>query len=221
MLSKLNAAALICGVMLSATAIEPSATLLENAQVKVLRALEKPHMKSKFHEHAHNRVMVYLQPGRQRFEYQDGRPATVSEWKEGQVVWSEAAGMHSAEVISDDAFNIIEVELKSTGTGKAITTALDPVKVDPKHYKVEFENAQVRVLRGKIEPHGIAPMHEHSLNRVTVFLTDQDFRATDSQGKVTFVKHRAGEAIWGTPITHTEQNLSDKPFEVVAVELKD
>lgn len=220
MLIKLNAAALICGIMLRAASVEPSATLFENDQVKVLRALEKPHVKGKFHEHTRDRVMVYLQPGKQRFEYQDGSSPTVSEWKEGQVVWSKAAGMHSAEVISDEAFNIIEIELKSKGTGKAVTTALDPVKLDPKHYKIELENAEVRVLRARIEPHGITPLHEHLLNRVTVFLTDQDFRVTDSQGKVTLVKHKAGEAIWGTPLTHTEQNVSDQPFEVVAVELK-
>jgi len=31
--------------------------------------------------------------------------------------------------------------------------AQDPVKVDSKHYTVEFENAQVRVLRIKVGPH--------------------------------------------------------------------
>ena len=31
--------------------------------------------------------------------------------------------------------------------------AQDPVKVDPKHYKVELENAQVRVLRIHYGPH--------------------------------------------------------------------
>ncbi len=91
--------------------------------------------------------------------------------------------MHSPEVISEDAFNIVEVVLKGPGTGKGITSSLDPVKVDPKHYQVQFENAQVRVVRVKIEPHAAVPMHEHSLNRVTVFLTDQDTRITDSHGK--------------------------------------
>jgi hypothetical protein len=41
---------------------------------------------------------------------------------------------------------------KSKGGNMAIArmpqpTADDPVKVDPKHYKVEFENDRVRVLR--------------------------------------------------------------------------
>jgi hypothetical protein len=218
---KLNAAVLACCGMLSAAiSTEPSATLFENDQVKVIRALEKPHVKGKFHEHTRNRVMIYLQAGRQRFEYQDGRQPEMFDWKEGQVQWSPAGGMHSPEVVTDNPFNIIEIELKTSGTGKPIVSDLDPVKINPTHYKVEFENPQVRVLRAKIEPHGVTPMHEHSLNRVTVFLTDQDFRVKDSTGKVDIVKHKAGDAVWGTPITHTEENLSDQPFEVIAVELK-
>jgi len=219
---KLNAAVLICGgtILWAAIPIEPSASLFENDQVKVMRALEKPHVKGKFHEHSRNRVMIYLQPGTQRFEYQGGKPPEVFEFKESDVKWSEASGMHSPEVVSNDPFNIIEIELKTSGSGRPIVSNLDPVKIDPKHYKVEFENPQVRVLRAKIEPHGRTPMHEHSLNRVTIFLTDQEFRVTDSHGKIDIVKHKAGEAVWGTPITHTEENLSDQPFEVIAVELK-
>ena len=217
---KVNAAVLLCCATVGAITVERSATLLENDQVKVIRALEKPNVKGKFHAHAQNRVMIYLQPGRQRFEYQDGRQPEVFDWNAGEVKWSPASGMHSPEVISNDAFNIVEIELKKSGTGKAITSNLDPVKIDPKHYKLEFENPQVRVLRVKIEAHGTAPMHEHSLNRVTVFLTDQEFRVKDSQGKIEVMKHRAGDAVWGTPTTHTEENLSNNPFEVVAIELK-
>jgi len=204
----------------AAIPIVPSAVLFENDQVKVIRALERPHVKGKFHDHARNRVMIYLQPGLQQFDYQDGRKREVFDWKEKEVKWSAASGMHSPEVISDNPFNIIEIELKTPGAGKSVTSDLDPVKIDPKHYRVEFENLQVRVLRAQIEPHGVAPMHEHGLNRVTVFMTDQEFRVTDSHGKTDIVKHKAGEAIWSTPITHTEENLSDQPFEVVAVELK-
>jgi quercetin dioxygenase-like cupin family protein len=208
---KVNASVLICCATLIAITVEPSATLFENDQVKVLRALEKPRLKAKFHEHKLNRVMIHLQAGRQ---------PEVFDWKAGEVKWSEADGMHSPEVISNDAFNIIEIELKKPGTGKAVTGRLDPVKTDPKHYKLEFENAQVRVFRVKIEAHGTAPMHQHSLNRITVFLTDQEFRITDSHGKVETMKHKAGDAVWGTPTTHTEENLTDDPFEVVAIEVK-
>jgi uncharacterized RmlC-like cupin family protein len=218
---KAYAAVLLSCVTLAATIpLGASATLFENDQVKVVRALEKPHVKGKFHDHAQNRVMIYLQPGWQHFEYQDGRKPELYQWKAGDVKWSPADGMHLPEVISEDAFNIIEIELKSSGTGKAITSPLDPVKTDPKHYLVEFENAQVRVLRVKIDGHGVAPMHEHTLNRVTVFLTDQESRTTDSHANAEIVKHKAGDVVLGTPAIHAEENLSDNPFQAVVVEVK-
>jgi uncharacterized RmlC-like cupin family protein len=220
MRTAISTSLLVCCATFAAAPVEPNATLFENDQVKVVRALEKAHVKGSFHEHKMNRVMIYLQPGRQRFEYQDGRKPEVFDWKAGEVKWSPASGMHSPEVISDAPFNIVEVELKNPGTGKAITTSLDPVKIDPKHYKVEFENDQVRVLRVSIGAHQTAPNHEHMLNRVTVYLTDQDFRVTTADGKVDSVQHKAGEAAWGTPVIHKEENASDKPFEVIVVEIK-
>ena len=216
-----------CAVLLfSGTAVaagltvEPGKTFFENDQVKVLRALEKPHVKGKFHEHKSNRVMVYLQSGKQRFEYQDGRKPQVFDWKAGQAVWSPADGMHAPEVISDEPFNIVEVELKQAGTGKKIATPLDPLKVDPKHYKVEFENDQVRVLRVKVGAHESIPMHEHTLNRVSVFLTDNNDRITAADGKTDTVERKAGDAAWGTPVKHKEENLGDQPFELLIIDLK-
>jgi uncharacterized RmlC-like cupin family protein len=215
----LHPALLLLGAALASIPTAPSAVLLDNDEVKVARALEKNQVVGKFHQHDMNRVMIYLQSGRQRFEYQDGRKPAVFDWKAGQVVWSPPSGMHSPQVLDHD-FDIIEVELKTSGTDKAITSDLDPLKVDPGHYKLEFENSQVRVLRVKIPPHGVAPMHAHSTDRVTVFLTDQNFRTKDSTGKVATVEHKAGDVAWGTPVEHTEQNLSDQPFEAVAVEIK-
>jgi len=205
---------------LAAIPVVPGGPLFENDQVKVVRALEKAHVKGKAHEHKVNRVMIYLQAGQQRFEYQDGRKPAVFDWKENQVVWSPADGMHAPEVTGDQPFNIVEVELKNKGTSKKVTAALDPLKKDPRHYKLEFENDQVRVIRVKIGPHEKAPMHEHSLNRVTVYLTDQNFQVTGADGKATVVQHKEGEAAWGTPASHKEENLSDKPFEALVVEIK-
>jgi uncharacterized RmlC-like cupin family protein len=213
------AALLLLGAALAPIPTSPSAVLIENDEVKVARALEKNQVVGKFHQHEMNRVMVYLQSGRQRFEYQDGRQPAVFDWKAGQVVWSPPSGMHSPKVLDHD-FDIIEIELKTPGTDKAVSSTLDPLKVDPGHYTLEFENPQVRVLRVRIPPHGVAPMHAHSTDRVTVFLTDQDFQTKDSRGMVATVEHKAGDVAWGTPIEHSEQNLSNQPFEAVTVEIK-
>lgn len=184
-------------------------------------AFEKPHVKGKFHEHKVNRVMIYLQAGQQRFEYQDGRKPAVFTYRAGEVKWAPADGMHSPENIGNDPFNIIEVELKKPGTGKKIVSKLDPVKIDARHYRVEFENDQVRVIHARFGPHESTPLHEHTLNRVTVFLTNSKIRVTGADGKVTMTERKAGDAVWSTPATHQEENLSDRPFEVIAVEIKD
>ena len=200
--------------------VTPGTTFFDNDQVKVMRALEKSHVKGKAHEHKANRVMIYLQPGVQRFEYQDGRKPEEFHWSAGQVVWSPANGVHAPEVTGDSSFNIVEVELKNSGTSAPVTGKLDPVKLDPKRYKVEFENPQVRVTRVKVGPQETTPIHEHGLNRVSVYLTDQNFQTVDQQGKTTSVTHKAGDVVWATPVVHKEQNVSDAPFEVVMVEIK-
>jgi len=211
---------LCCGAALCALAVEPSATLFENGDVKVVRALEKAHVKGSFHEHQSNRVMVYLQAGRQRFEYQDGRKPAVFDWKAGQVVWSPPEGMHSPEVVSDDPFNIIELEVKKPGARKAGTSRRDALQLDGKHYKLEFQNDQVRVLRIKLGGHEATPIIERSRNSVAIFLTDQEVRATDANGTVKTVTHKAGEAVWETPSTQKLENVSDKPLEMLLVELR-
>ena len=55
----------------------------------------------------------------------------------------------------------------------AVTSKLDPTVVDQRHYKVEFENDQVRVLRVHYEAHDEGARHEHLLNRVVVYMNDQ------------------------------------------------
>jgi hypothetical protein len=210
---------LLLGAALASIPTAPSAVLFENDEVKVARALEKNQVVGKFHQHEMNRVMVYLQPGRQRFEYKDGRQPAVFDWKAGQVVWSPPTGMHSPEVLDHD-FNIIEVELKTAGTDQAIHGDLDPLKVDPGHYNLEFENPQVRVLRVRIQPHGGVPMHAYATDRVTIFLTGQNFRVKDSTSKVAVIEHQAGDVVWQTPGEQAEQNLSSQPFEAVIVEVK-
>jgi quercetin dioxygenase-like cupin family protein len=95
----------------------------------------------------------------------------------------------------------------------------DPVKVDPSHYKVEFENAQVRVLRIRYGPHEKSVMHEHPAG-VAVFLTDQTVKFGTPDGKSQEVSQKIGDAVWTPAGKHLPENLSDKPLELVLVELK-
>ncbi|MBI1786623.1 MAG: hypothetical protein HYR60_03600 [Acidobacteria bacterium] len=195
-------------------------TVVDNDQLKVLTVTVDPHRKTRLHQHEVNRVMIYLQPGRQNIDYQDGK-RTLLNWKAGEALWSPSSGMHIAEITSDQPVTIVEVELKKPGgAAKAGASALDPVKVDPKHYKVEFENAQVRVLRVKIGGKESAPLHEHALPRVVVYLSEQNVRVTAADGKVEESRHKAGDVIFSGLAKHKEENLSGQPLEVVVVELK-
>ncbi len=97
--------------------------------------------------------------------------------------------------------------------------AQDPVKVDPKHYKVEFENDQVRVLRINYGPHEKSVMHDHPAG-VPVFLTDQRVKFTYPDGKTEEFTLKAGETRWSSGGKHLPENLGDKPFELILTELK-
>ena len=95
----------------------------------------------------------------------------------------------------------------------------DPVKVDSKHYKLELENDQVRVLRISYGPHEKSVMHEHPAS-MAIFLTDGQVRFTLPDGKTQDVAVKAGSTQWEAGGKHLPENLGDKPFEVILVELK-
>ncbi len=95
----------------------------------------------------------------------------------------------------------------------------DPVQVDRGHYKVEFENDRVRVLRISYGPGEKSVMHGHPAV-VAVFLSDGHFRFTYPDGKTEDIQMKAGEVMSFDAFVHLPENLSDQPFEAVAVELK-
>ena len=101
----------------------------------------------------------------------------------------------------------------------AVATAQDPVKVDAKHYKVEFENDKVRVLRITYGPHEKSVMHHHPAN-VAVFLTDGQAQFTRPDGKTQEAPVKAGSVQWSEAGEHLPENLGDKPFELIVVEMK-
>src|SRR5580700_10067645 len=116
-------------------AAETVKTPINNDDVRVLDVVVQPHEKTSLHEHKVNRVMIYRTAGSQDFEYEGGRRSVLA-FKENEVKWSPVEGKHIAEVVTERPVNIVEIELKKPGAGKAVTTALDPVKVDKKHYKL-------------------------------------------------------------------------------------
>src|ERR671923_1990548 len=97
--------------------------------------------------------------------------------------------------------------------------AQDPVKVDSKHYTVEFENSQVRVLRIKYGPHEKSVMHRHP-SSVAIFVTDVKGKFTFPNGTSQDIDAKAGQTQWNAATVHLPENTTDQPFEVILVELK-
>jgi hypothetical protein len=156
--------------------------------------------------HATNRVLIYLDTG--TMTRQDGSDKVQKlEFHRGDVRWRPASGAYVAENISDHPIRILEIDLKGKPGGPAPVTKLDPTVVDAKHYKIEFENDQVRILRVHYDPHDKGELHEHILNRVVLYLNDQPGAKADDV------------RISGAG-THTEQNAADQPADRIAVELK-
>jgi quercetin dioxygenase-like cupin family protein len=214
-------------VLLAATAsvlrsqTPPNPVVIDNDQVRVLKVSDLPHHKGQLHEHLMNRVMIYLNAGHMVLQYENGK-TDDQQVKAGEVRWSKAGGKHISENVGDAPVEIVEIELKSKpgGASKPITAALDTLKVEPTVYTKLFENDQVRVVRAKLAPHAKVKQHEHTLNRVQVFLTDFTIKVTAADGTVKQIARKAGEVVFAPPAKHEEENLAATPAEVILVELK-
>src|SRR5438552_18497538 len=188
---------------LSSPAITPR---LDTAQARVIVATLQPRTPAVAKNgHATNRVLIYLDDG--VMTRQEADESTRIEFHRGDVRWRPASGAYIAENISDHPIRILEIDLKGAPAGPAPVSKLDPVAVDGKHYKVEFENEHVRVLRVHYEPREKGQTHEHILNRVVLYLNDQPGAKADDV--------RVAGAV-----THAEENASDQSADRIAVELK-
>ncbi len=95
----------------------------------------------------------------------------------------------------------------------------DPVEVDSKHYKVEFENEHVRVLRITYGPKEMSEMHAHP-DGVGVFLTNAEARFHFEDGTSEDISVKAGAAAWSLLSLTIRRILGAGPIELIEVELK-
>ena len=97
--------------------------------------------------------------------------------------------------------------------------AQDPTKVEPKHYKLDFENDRVQVVSVTYAPHEKSVLHEHP-GGVVVSLTEAHLRFTDEEGKTREVFSKAGEVRWYPPFKHKVENLGDTTYHGVYIGVK-
>jgi hypothetical protein len=189
--------------------------VFENDRVRVIHFTESGHSKLPMHSHSAY-VTVGLTSDHSKYTFPDGK-SSVERTKAGSVTYSKVM-THAYENLSGAASESVMVELKKPGAAAAKTT-LDPVKVDPKHYKVVLENDQVRVLRATYGPHEKSVMHEHPAS-VAVFMSDAHVKFTLPDGTSTDNNVKAHDATWADAGKHLPENLGDKPLEVMVIELK-
>jgi len=97
--------------------------------------------------------------------------------------------------------------------------AQDATVVDSDHYKLEFENDQVRVLRITYGPGEKSVMHWHP-DAIAVNLTDNTFQMHAPDGTSEEYGAKKGDVSWTEAVTHLPENLGDAPAEVILIEFK-
>lgn len=88
----------------------------------------------------------------------------------------------------------------------------------------QFENDDVRVWRSVIQPNAPLAMHRHDHPRVIIALSGGKMKIVEQGGSAEEHVWETGKAYWlpaNPPNTmHADVDASDKPIEVMVVELK-
>ena len=92
-------------------------------------------------------------------------------------------------------------------------------KVEPTHYKLDFENETVQVVNVHYGPHEKSSLHSHP-GGVVVTLTPGHLKFTDEHGKVRETHALAGEARWFPPFKHSVENLDSTPYNAIYIGIK-
>jgi quercetin dioxygenase-like cupin family protein len=183
----------------------------ENDQVRVLRITYAAGDETAMHSHTDG-VAVFFSDQNAEFTLQDG---TTEErlTKAGDALWIPAE-THAPKALTDVSLVLVEIR---GGGGDMAMTDTDATAAAPDHYKVEFENDQVRVLRVTYAAGDETTMHSHP-DGVVVFLADAEAEMTLPDGSTRESPGKAGDALWAPQETHGVKALTD--ISVVLVELK-
>jgi quercetin dioxygenase-like cupin family protein len=195
---------------------------LQNQFVRVFKEYLGPHQTMPMHQHpGPGAVIVFLTDRNNKLAYFDGSVKTFQNHA-GEVIWATPT-THKSENLNDAEFAAMQIEPKPVANPKPFPAeSMDAVTVDPAHYHVVVDNEWVRAITLTVGPHEKLKMHKHPATwAVVVYLSDQDMRQYHEGGKTTESHYKAGVVRWVPPdAAHQDENLSDKPFRLVRIELK-
>jgi beta-alanine degradation protein BauB len=191
---------------------------LENRWVRVLRLKLGPHETVPLHEQAES-VVVFLTAAREEFS-SPGKPKEEFTEKAGGAAHFDSV-RRTEKNLTDQPLEDILIELKPSTPDSSAPwpPPFDPMKLDPAHHSVLFENKRVRVLRTVLEPHLKGPLHEHP-HYVVVYLTELHTTMTMADGRAIDNPRRPGDVAWRDPLKHITENIGDNEAVEIQVELK-
>jgi len=104
----------------------------------------------------------------------------------------------------------------TASTAKSTSQKLpDAITADAKHYKVEFENDIVRVLRVRLDAGDSTPPHAHSAY-CAIELSD----SSRKEGNAPTSESKAGQVFCGDATSHAPKNVGKALAESIVVEFK-
>jgi len=192
---------------------------IENRWVRVLRLKLGPHENVALHDQPES-IVVFLTGAHERLT-SPGKAAQEIRQNAGEVTHF-ADLRHTEENLADQPLEAVVIELKPASSDSHSAPwplPFDPMKLDPLHHSVLFENGRVRVLRTVLEPHLKGPLHEHP-HYVVVYLTDLHTTMTMADGRAIDNPRRPGDVGWRDPLKHVTENIGDHEAVEIQVELK-
>ncbi|HEY4361716.1 MAG TPA: hypothetical protein VGN17_12130 [Bryobacteraceae bacterium] len=190
-------------LVLAALASAQTPPELENSWVRVSRIKLAPHEKLPPRPLADS-VIVYL---------------TDTRHKPGDVSWRKA-GKYAETNPTNQPIEYVVTELKPPPANQPQpNVTLDPVKLDPQHHMVSFENARVRVIHTILEPHLQSPLHQHP-HYVVVYITELHTTMVLADGKAVDNPRHPGDIAWRDFMQHQTENIADRTALEIQIELK-
>jgi hypothetical protein len=97
--------------------------------------------------------------------------------------------------------SVLPLLLLGAVVAAAVPVPLDPVRVAPHIYQLEFENERVRVIRQTLRNGETQPLHAHP-ERLLVYLQTCAWLENDGQGGQRMQEFKYGEVVWADAESH-------------------
>jgi len=110
-------------------------------------------------------------------------------------------------VTSQKLLSVVPLLLLAAVVAAAVPAPLDPIRVAPHIYELEFENQRVRVIKQTVRNGETQPLHGHP-DRLLVYLQTCAWVEEDGQGGKRMQSFKYGEVVWANAETHGGGNAS-------------